>query len=53
MAPYIHHRIPKIEKYANKFQWVGNTLEDRDNAEFFLENTLIDLEKQLGEDSFL
>lgn len=53
MAPYMHHRIPKIEKYANQLQWVKNTLEDRNNIEFVVENTLIDLEKQLDEDSFL
>ena len=53
MAPYIHHRIPDIEKYANQLQWVENTLEDRDNTEVAMENTLIYLEKQLDEDSFL
>jgi len=45
MAPYIHHRIPKIEKYANQLQWVENTLEDRDSTEIAMENTLIDQEK--------
>ena len=48
-----NHCIPKIEKYANQLQWVENTLEDRDNTEVVVENTLIDLEKQLDEDSFL
>ena len=53
MAAYIHHRIPEIEKYANQLQWVENTLEDRDSTEVPVENTLIDLEKQLDEGSFL
>jgi len=42
MAPYIHHRILEIEKYANQLQLVENTLEDRDNTEGA---TLIDLKK--------
>ena len=53
MDPYIHHCITEIEKYSNQLQWVENTLEDRDNTEVVVENTLIDLEKQLDEDSFL
>ena len=53
IAPYIHHRIPEIEKYANQLEWVENTLEDRDSIEVAMENTLIDLEKQLDEGSFL
>jgi len=32
---------------------VENTLEDNDNTEFVVENTLIELEKQLDEGSFL
>ena len=53
MTPYIHHRIPEIEKYANQLQWMENTLEDRYNTKVFVENTLLDLEKQLDEGSFL
>jgi len=53
MAPYIHHRIPEIEKYANQLQWVENTLEDRGNTEVAVEKTLLDLENQLDENSFL
>ena len=53
MAPYIHHHIPEIEKYANQLEWLENILEDRDSTEVTTENTLIDLEKQLNEDSFL
>ena len=44
MAPYIHHRIPDIEKYANQWQWVENTWEDRDNTKVVVENALLDLE---------
>lgn len=47
MAPYIHHRIPEIEKYANKLEWVENILVDRDSTEVVVENVLIDLEKNL------
>ena len=53
MAPYIHHCIPEIEKYANQLQWLENTLEDRDNTEVAVENTLLDLENQIDENSFL
>ena len=53
MAPYIHHRIPKIEKYVNQLEWRENTLEDKDSTEVVVENTLIDPEKQLDEGSFL
>lgn len=53
MAPYIHHRILEIENYANQLQWVEKTLEDKDSTEVVVENTLIDLEKQLDEGSFL
>ena len=53
MAPYIHHRIPEIEKYANQLEWVENTLVHRDSTEVDVEKTLIDLEKQLDEGSLL
>lgn len=53
MTPYIHHQIPKIEKYVNQLEWVENTLVDRDNIEEVVENALIDLEKRLDEGSFL
>jgi len=53
MAPYIHHHIPEIEKYANQLGWVENALEDRDSTEVAMENTLIDLEKHLDEGYFL
>lgn len=53
MDPYIHHRIPKIEKYANQLEWVENTLVDRDSTEVVVENALIDLHKWFDEGSFL
>jgi len=53
MAPYIHHHIPEIKKYAIQLQWLENTLEDRDNTEVAVENTLLNLEKKLDEISFL
>ena len=53
MAPYVHHWIHEIEKYANQLEWVENTLVDRDSTEVAVENALIDLEKRLDEGSFL
>lgn len=53
MTPYIHHRIPKIEKYANHLEWVENTLVDRNSTEVVVENALIDLEKRLDQGSLL
>ena len=53
MASYIHHWIPKIEKYVNQLEWVENTLVDRDSTEVAVENAPIDLEKRLDEGSFL
>jgi len=49
MTPYIHHRIPEIEKYANQLEWVENTLVDRHSIEVVVENALTDLEKRLDE----
>ena len=53
MTPYIHHRIPEIEKYANQSEWVENTLVDRDSTEVAVENALIDLEMRLDESYFI
>lgn len=50
---YIHHRIHEIEKYANQLEQVENTLEDRNSTKVAVENTLIDLQKQLDEGYFL
>lgn len=53
MAPYIHHQIPEVEKYANQLKWVENNLVDRDSTKAAIENYLIYLEKRLDEGSFL
>lgn len=53
LGPYIHHPIPKIEKYANQSEWVENTLMDRENTKVDVENALCDLERQFDESSFL
>ena len=29
LSPYIHHRIPEIEQYANQSEWVEGTLIDQ------------------------
>lgn len=53
LSPYIHHRIPEIEKYANQLEWVENTLVERDSTEVAVENAIIDLERRLDEGSFI
>ena len=53
LGPYIHHPIPEIEGYANQSEWVENTLIDRDSTKVDIENSLIDLDRQLDESSFL
>jgi len=53
IAPHIHHRITETEKYANQLESVNNIVVDRDSTKVVVENTLIDLEKQLDEGSFL
>lgn len=53
LGSYIHHPILEIERYANQYEWLGNTLIDRDSTKVDVENTLFDLEKQLDESPFL
>ena len=53
LGPFIHHPIPEIEAYPNQSEWVEGTLVDQDNTRIYIENALIDLEKQLDEGSFL
>ena len=53
LSPYIHHKIPKIEQYANQSKWVQGTLIDRDSTEVVVDNVLIDLDIKLNEDSFV
>lgn len=50
---YIHHPILEIEAYANQSKWLENILVDRDSTKVDIENTLIDLERQLDESSIL
>lgn len=53
LGPYINDPIPEIQRYANMFEWLENTLLDRDSTKVDVENTLIDLERQLDENKFL
>lgn len=53
LGPYIHHPIPEIERCANQSEWLENTLIDRDSTKVDVKNTLLDLERQLDESSFL
>jgi len=45
LGPYIHHPIPKIEKYANHLEWVENTPVDRDSTKVDVDNSLCYLER--------
>jgi len=53
LGPYIHHPIPELEAYANQSKWLENTLIYRDSTKVDIENTLIGLERQLDESSFM
>jgi len=53
LSPYIHHRIPEIEQYANQSEWVEGTLINRDSTEVVVDNVLMDLDRRLDEDSFV
>jgi len=53
IGPLIHHPILEIEAYANQIEWVEGTLVDQDSTRVDVENALIDLEKQLDDNSFL
>ncbi len=53
LSPYIHHRIPKNEQYANQSEWVEGTLVDQDSTQVAVDNVLVDLERRLDEDSFV
>ncbi len=53
LGPFIHHPRPDIERYANQFEWLENTLIDMENTVVDVENTLIDVEKQIDTSSFL
>lgn len=53
LSPYIHHRIPKIEQYANLNEWREGTLIKLDGDEVEVENVMKYLEKRLDLDSFI
>ncbi len=53
MSPYIHHRLPKIEQYANLNEWREGTLIEQDSDKVEVENVMKDLEKRLDLDSFV
>jgi len=48
----VHHKIPKIEQYANQQEWVEGTLVEELTQEEKIEKTIKDLEKTLDLDSF-
>ena len=52
LSPYIHHRIPEIEQFANMDQWREGTLVETDSEQVNIENVMRDLEKTLDLDSF-
>ena len=52
LSPYIHHRIPKIEQFANMDEWKEGTLVERNSEQVNIENFMRDLEKKLDLDSF-
>ena len=51
-APYFHHRIPKIEQYANKDEWMEGTLVEQDSEEVNVNNVMKDLEKKFDLETF-
>ena len=53
LSPYIHHRIPEIEQYANNNEWVEGTLIEQDSTHVEVENVMKDLERRLALDSFV
>ena len=52
LSPYIHHRIPKNEQFANMDEWMEGTLVEKDSEEVDVENFMRGLEKILDLDSF-
>jgi len=52
LAPYFHRRIPEIEQYANRDEWLEGTLNERDNEENKMENVMKDLWKMLDLEFF-
>jgi len=52
LSPYIHHRIPDIEQFANMDEWREGTLVETDTEQVNIENVMNDLEKTIDLDSF-
>ena len=52
LTGYVHHKIPKIQKYANQQEWVEGTLVEEITEEEILEKEMKELEKTLDLDSF-
>ena len=53
LSPYIHHRIPEIEQFANQNEWVEGTLIEQDSEQFEVDNIMKDLEKRLDLDALI
>ena len=49
---YVHHKIPKIQQYANQQEWLEGTLVEEITEEEKLEKAMKELEKTLDLDSF-
>jgi len=52
LSPYLHHRIPKIEKFSNMDESREGTRVEIDSDQANIENVMKDLEKTLDLDSF-
>ena len=52
LSPYIHHRIPEIEQFANMDEWIEGTLVENKSEWASIENVMKDFEKTLDLDSF-
>lgn len=52
LSPYIHHKVPEIEQFANRDEWKEGTLVEMDSDQVEVENVMKDLEKRLDLDSF-
>lgn len=53
LSPYLHHRVPEIEKYANLNEWREGTLIEQDSGQVEVDNVMKYLEKRLDLDSFV
>lgn len=51
-SPYIHHRIPDIEQYANQDEWVEETLVEEESEEDKMNKIMKELEKKYDLESY-